>query len=45
VENCPYGVIQLAEVAPKASLLSRMTGRAPKDVLLARAIEGLTAGA
>ena len=32
VENCPYGVIQLAEVAPKASLLSRISGRAPKEV-------------
>ena len=31
VENCPYGVIQLAEVAPKASLLSRISGRAPKE--------------
>src|SRR6185437_11347165 len=32
VENCPYGVIQLAEVAPKASLLSRISRRAPKEV-------------
>jgi Fe-S-cluster-containing dehydrogenase component/thioredoxin reductase/CRP-like cAMP-binding protein len=32
VENCPYGVIQLAQVAPKASLLSRISGRAPKEV-------------
>jgi Fe-S-cluster-containing dehydrogenase component/CRP-like cAMP-binding protein/thioredoxin reductase len=32
VENCPYGVIQLAEVAPKASLLSRIGRRAPKEV-------------
>jgi Fe-S-cluster-containing dehydrogenase component/CRP-like cAMP-binding protein/thioredoxin reductase len=32
VENCPYGVIQLAQVAPKASLLSRISGRPPKDV-------------
>jgi Fe-S-cluster-containing dehydrogenase component/thioredoxin reductase/CRP-like cAMP-binding protein len=32
VENCPYGVIQLAQVAPKASLLSRIGRRAPKEV-------------
>jgi Fe-S-cluster-containing dehydrogenase component/thioredoxin reductase len=32
VENCPYGVIQLAEVAPKASFLSRIGRRAPKEV-------------
>jgi Fe-S-cluster-containing dehydrogenase component/CRP-like cAMP-binding protein/thioredoxin reductase len=32
VENCPYGVIQLAEVTPKASLLSRLGRRAPKEV-------------
>jgi Fe-S-cluster-containing hydrogenase component 2/thioredoxin reductase/CRP-like cAMP-binding protein len=31
VENCPYGVIQLAEMAPKASLFSRISGRAPKE--------------
>jgi Fe-S-cluster-containing hydrogenase component 2 len=30
VENCPYGVIQLAEVAPKVSLLSRITRRPQK---------------
>jgi len=32
VENCPYGVIQLAQVAPKASLFSRIGRRAPKEV-------------
>jgi Fe-S-cluster-containing dehydrogenase component/CRP-like cAMP-binding protein len=32
VENCPYGVIQLAQVAPKASLLSRFGRRAQKEV-------------
>jgi Fe-S-cluster-containing dehydrogenase component/thioredoxin reductase len=32
VENCPYGVIQLAEVAPKASLLSRLSRRPQKEV-------------
>ena len=32
VENCPYGVIQLAEVAPKASLLSRISRRPQKEV-------------
>jgi Fe-S-cluster-containing dehydrogenase component/thioredoxin reductase len=32
VENCPYGVIQLAQVAPKASLLSRIGRRQPKEV-------------
>ncbi len=32
VENCPYGVIQLAEVAPKASFLSRLGRRAPREV-------------
>jgi Fe-S-cluster-containing hydrogenase component 2/thioredoxin reductase/CRP-like cAMP-binding protein len=32
VENCPYGVIQLAQVAPKASLLSRIGRRVPKEV-------------
>jgi Fe-S-cluster-containing dehydrogenase component/CRP-like cAMP-binding protein/thioredoxin reductase len=32
VENCPYGVIQLAQVAPKASLLSRIVRRPRKEV-------------
>ena len=32
VENCPYGVIQLAQVAPKTSFLSRIGRRAPKEV-------------
>jgi len=32
VENCPYGVIQLAQVAPKTSFLSRLGRRAPKEV-------------
>jgi len=32
VENCPYGVIQLAQVAPKASFLSRLGRRSPKEV-------------
>jgi Fe-S-cluster-containing hydrogenase component 2/CRP-like cAMP-binding protein/thioredoxin reductase len=32
VENCPYGVIKLAEVAPKASLWGRIGRRAPKEV-------------
>ena len=32
VENCPYGVIQLAEVAPKTSFLSRIGRRAQKEV-------------
>jgi Fe-S-cluster-containing dehydrogenase component/thioredoxin reductase len=32
VENCPYGVIRLAEVAPKVGLLSRIGLRAPKEV-------------
>jgi Fe-S-cluster-containing dehydrogenase component/thioredoxin reductase/CRP-like cAMP-binding protein len=32
VENCPYGVIQLAQVAPKESFLSRIGRRAPKEV-------------
>jgi Fe-S-cluster-containing dehydrogenase component/CRP-like cAMP-binding protein/thioredoxin reductase len=32
VENCPYGVIQLAQVAPKASLLSRIGRRPQKEV-------------
>jgi len=31
VENCPYGVIQLAEVAPKQSLLSRMMGHRQEE--------------
>ena len=32
VENCPYGVIQLAQVAPKTSFLGRIGRRAPKEV-------------
>jgi Fe-S-cluster-containing hydrogenase component 2 len=32
VDNCPYGVIQLAQVAPKASLIDRLRGRAQADV-------------
>jgi thioredoxin reductase/Fe-S-cluster-containing dehydrogenase component/CRP-like cAMP-binding protein len=32
VENCPYGVIKLAEVAPKATLLSRISRRPRKEV-------------
>jgi Fe-S-cluster-containing hydrogenase component 2 len=31
VENCPYGVIQLAEVAPKANLLDRLRGRCKEE--------------
>jgi Fe-S-cluster-containing dehydrogenase component/CRP-like cAMP-binding protein/thioredoxin reductase len=32
VENCPYGVIQLAQVAPKVSLLDRLRGRGQGEV-------------
>jgi Fe-S-cluster-containing dehydrogenase component/thioredoxin reductase/CRP-like cAMP-binding protein len=39
VENCPYGVIQLAQVAPKASLLSRLGRRAPKEEVAKTAVK------
>jgi Fe-S-cluster-containing hydrogenase component 2/thioredoxin reductase/CRP-like cAMP-binding protein len=39
VENCPYGVIQLAQVAPKASLLSRIGRRAPKEEVAKTAVK------
>jgi thioredoxin reductase/Fe-S-cluster-containing hydrogenase component 2/CRP-like cAMP-binding protein len=30
-ENCPYGVIQMAEKAPQSSLLARLLGSKPKE--------------
>jgi Fe-S-cluster-containing hydrogenase component 2/thioredoxin reductase/CRP-like cAMP-binding protein len=39
VENCPYGVIQLAQVAPKASLLSRIGRRASKEEVAKTAVK------
>lgn len=39
VENCPYGVIQLAQVAPKASLLSRISRRGPKEEVAKTAVK------
>ena len=30
-ENCPYGVIQMAETAPKTSLLHRLLGTKPVE--------------
>jgi Fe-S-cluster-containing hydrogenase component 2 len=31
VENCPYGVIQMAQVEPKLSLLDRLRGRGKEE--------------
>jgi Fe-S-cluster-containing hydrogenase component 2/thioredoxin reductase/CRP-like cAMP-binding protein len=39
VENCPYGVIQLAQVAPKASLLSRIGLGSSKEEVAKTAVK------
>lgn len=39
VENCPYGVIQLAEVAPKVSLFSRLGRKSSKEEVAKTAVK------
>jgi Fe-S-cluster-containing hydrogenase component 2 len=39
VENCPYGVIQLAQVAPKTSLLDKLRGKGGKSDVAKTAVK------
>jgi Fe-S-cluster-containing hydrogenase component 2 len=39
VENCPYGVIQLAQVEPKGSFLSRIGRRPQKEATAKTAVK------